>query len=67
MEKDIKEIEVNINEEGQVQTFKNKYGTFYLYNIDFLPNGKVDVEKAAQTARFHMNKLNKGAKTTDGI
>lgn len=58
MEKDIKEIKVNINEEGQVQTFKNDYGTFYLYNIDYLPNGKIHIEKALQTLRFHLNKLN---------
>lgn len=61
------EINVSINEPGQVQTFENKHGTFYLYNIDFLPNGKVDVEKAAQTARFHMNKLNKQFKTSDEV
>ena len=46
------EINVNINEQGQVQVFKNEYGTFYLYNVDYLPNGKVHVEKAVQ-ARFH--------------
>ena len=61
------EINVSINKQGQVQVFKNEYGTFYLYNVDYLPNGKVHVEKAVQTARFHMNKLNKAAKTTDGI
>ncbi len=59
------EINVSINEQGQVQVFKNEYGTFYLYNVDYLPNGKVHVEKAVQTARFHMNKLNKAAKTSD--
>ena len=53
------EINVSINEQGQVQVFENEYGTFYLYNVDYLPNGKVHVEKAVQTARFHMNKLNK--------
>jgi hypothetical protein len=61
------EVNVSINEPGQVQTFKNEHGTFYLYNIDFLPNGKVDVEKAAQTARFHMNKLNKQQQTNDEV
>ena len=61
------EINVSINEPGQVQTFKNEHGTFYLYNVDFLPNGKVDVEKAAQTARFHMNKLNKQLQTNDEV
>lgn len=61
------EINVSINEQGQVQIFKNEHGTFYLYNVDFLPNGNVDVEKAAQTARFHMNKLNKKSKTNDEI
>ena len=61
------EINVSINEQGQVQVFKNEYGTFYLYNIDYLPNGKVHVDKAEQTIRFHMNKLNKEHNTNNGI
>ena len=40
------EINVSINEQGQVQVFENEYGTFYLYNVDYLPNGKVPLEKA---------------------
>ena len=59
------EINVSINEPGQVQVFENEYGTFYLYNVDYLPNGKVHVEKAVQTTRFHMNKLNKKQQTND--
>jgi len=58
-ENDLKEVEVNINEQGQVQTFNNKYGTFYLYNIDYLPDGTINIDKALQTLRFHLNKLNK--------
>ena len=61
----VDEIDVSTNEQGQVQIFENEHGTFYLYNIDYLPNGKINVEQAAQTIRFHMNKLNNKPKTSD--
>ena len=54
----IDEVEVSINQKGDVQIFKNAVGTFYLYNID-IENNAVNIDKAIQTLRFHLNKLNK--------